>query len=369
VVEDVLAPTFELRNPLRLALARDQAEILRLTEEQFQVLDLLSRCPRVAVSGGAGTGKTLLALEKARRLAAEGFEVLLTCYNRPLGDFLRRQAAAIPRLAVANFHRLCDDLAHEAGLELVASDGEPTQEYFDQLPGALARALDVVPRRFDALVVDEGQDFHDDWWPPLLRCLRDGRDPVVYVFYDDNQQVYGRRPAFPLALTEIPLSRNLRNTRRIHEAAARFYRGRALEAAGPDGRDVVVIEAASGDTLKASVADELGRLVRNERLAADDIAVLTACDPRAIRLHWNKPVGGLPITRDADEHGKVLVDTIRRFKGLERLAVILSGLEDLAAEERDALLYVGLSRARAYLAVVATRETLAGLGFTRRARS
>jgi len=198
--------------------------------------------------------------------------------------------------------------------------------------------------------------------------LRDGADPVVYVFYDDNQQVYGRRPAFPIELTQIPLSRNLRNTRKIHEAAARFYRGRALEAGGPDGQDVAVVEAASRDTLKEHVAGELGRLVRDERLAPTTSPCLTACDPRAIRLHWNKPVGGLPLTRDADERGKVLVDTIRRFKGLERLAVILTGLEDLAAEERDAMLYVGLSRPRAYLAVVATRQTLAALGFTSRAR-
>ncbi len=64
--------------PLGAALAEDECRILALTEEQFSVLDTLARLRRVAVSGGAGTGKTLLALEKAKRLAGEGFETLLT---------------------------------------------------------------------------------------------------------------------------------------------------------------------------------------------------------------------------------------------------------------------------------------------------
>ena len=81
-VTDLLAPRFELPRSLGATIKGDDRELLRLTEDQFRVLDMLSRQRRVAVSGGAGTGKTMLALEKARRLAAEGLEVLLTCYNR-----------------------------------------------------------------------------------------------------------------------------------------------------------------------------------------------------------------------------------------------------------------------------------------------
>ena len=73
-------------------LADDDRELLRLTEQQFAVLDRLRRQRRVSISGGAGTGKTVLALEKARRLAREGSGVLLTCFNRPLADNLRRSA-------------------------------------------------------------------------------------------------------------------------------------------------------------------------------------------------------------------------------------------------------------------------------------
>jgi hypothetical protein len=70
-VTDLLAPRFELPRSLGAAIKGDDRELLRLTQDQFRVLDMLSRQRRVAVSGGAGTGKTMLALEKAKRLAVE----------------------------------------------------------------------------------------------------------------------------------------------------------------------------------------------------------------------------------------------------------------------------------------------------------
>src|SRR5207249_635072 len=68
----VLGRSVELRNPLRLQLREDEREMVRLTQDQFRVLDLLSRARRALIGGCAGSGKTFLAVEKAHRLAAEG---------------------------------------------------------------------------------------------------------------------------------------------------------------------------------------------------------------------------------------------------------------------------------------------------------
>jgi hypothetical protein len=111
------------------------------------------------VSGGAGTGQTVLALEKARRLAAEGLEVLLTCFNKPLAEFLRRCSGQADRLTIANFHQFCWQMAQEAGVPLPGpAAGEPPPGFFDAtLPEALLTALERLPARgFDAIVVDEG---------------------------------------------------------------------------------------------------------------------------------------------------------------------------------------------------------------------
>ncbi|MCB1315553.1 MAG: NERD domain-containing protein, partial [Leptospiraceae bacterium] len=86
----LLAPSFELRRPLAAAVHEATREIITLTREQFRVLDYLSRTPRVIITGAAGTGKSTLALEKARRLSREGFETLLVCVSPALAAFFQR---------------------------------------------------------------------------------------------------------------------------------------------------------------------------------------------------------------------------------------------------------------------------------------
>ncbi len=363
-LKDLLAPSFNLRQPLGDVLADEDRELLRLTEDQFDVLDMLSRQRRVAVSGGAGTGKTVLALEKARRLAAEGCRVLFTCFNKPLAEFLRRSSGHVERLEIANFHDFCWRMAKDAGLPLPEPNSELSSSFFDTtLPDALFTALGRFPdRRFDAIVVDEGQDFRESWWPPLELCLADQKDGILYVFHDDNQQVYRRVSSFPTGLNECVLRDNLRNTQRIHAVTTKFYRGQPLRAKGPEGRDVECISAETPAVAVREIQRVLHRLVREEGVPERDIAVLYGSSANG-PLKRGERIGTFWTTTDqAAEPRKVLLDSVRRFKGLERPVVILTGIDHLAPDEENALLYVGLSRARLHLAVVASAGTIDRLG-------
>ena len=363
-VTDLLAPRFELPRSLGAAIKGDDRELLRLTEDQFRVLDVLSRQRRVAVSGGAGTGKTMLALEKARRLAAEGLEVLLTCYNRPLADYLRLAAGPCERLTIANYHTLCWDMAKAAGHPFPdTSVADPPPGFWERtLPDALLAALDSLPKRFNAIIVDEGQDFLDTWWDPLLLSLADLGGSIVYVFYDDNQKVYRRTNAFPEGLLEFPLRDNLRNTRRISALTEQFYQGPPMRALGPEGQDVERIVIHDASEIERQVSRVLHHLIRDNGVAPADIAVLMGSG-RTCPLRKGQRIGAFETTADqAAEPSKVLLETVRRFKGLERQVVILTAIDDLRAEEETAILYCGLSRARAHLVVIATDETMKRLG-------
>ena len=79
----------DLPNPLAVQSADEHAHMIRLTESQMMILSLLKRVRRAAMGGAAGSGKTFLAVEKAGRLAAEGFDTLLACYTDPLSVFLK----------------------------------------------------------------------------------------------------------------------------------------------------------------------------------------------------------------------------------------------------------------------------------------
>lgn len=362
---EMLAPTFHLRQPLGPVLAGEDRALLRLTEEQFGVLDLLARERRVAVSGGAGTGKTVLALEKAKRLAAEGLKVLLTCFNKPLAEFLRGCSGQVERLTIANFHHFCWEMAREAGVPLPEHGAdEPPPEFFDTtLPDALVTALERLPaRRFDAIVVDEGQDFLESWWAPLELCLADRARGIFYLFHDDNQQVYRRAGSFPGGLVNIPLHDNLRNTQRIHAMTTKFYRGEPLRAKGPEGREVEYVCAETQAAVVHEVSRILHRLVREEGVLAGDVAVLYGSSSNG-PLKRGDRIGSFWTTTDqVAEPQKVLLDSVRRFKGLERPVIVLTGIDRLPSDEENALLYVGLSRARVHLAVVAAAATLDRLG-------
>ena len=200
---DALVATFARRattRPLLSARIQDEeSERVTLTERQARILDLLQRQRRVMVAGGAGTGKTLIARDKAVRAANDGMRTLLVCYNRPLADHLREQCAGIPNLDVASFHQVCNAwitrAKKETGRDLLseARRDYPRSSEFDQLmPLALANAIDLLGPAYDAVVVDEGQDFGDDFWLPTEMLLKDLENGLLYVFLDENQDIYHR---------------------------------------------------------------------------------------------------------------------------------------------------------------------------------
>lgn len=90
-----LRPSFEFAEPQRLRRQRMEHETEAFTQQQYEVLDMIARNRRCLVDGAAGTGKTYVAVEAARRFAAEGQRVLLCCFNRHLGRWLKEETAGM----------------------------------------------------------------------------------------------------------------------------------------------------------------------------------------------------------------------------------------------------------------------------------
>lgn len=354
----LLAAPFELRPSLARALKDDRREVERVTAEQYDILESLEDHSRMAISGGAGTGKTLLALEKTCRLAEGGMRVLLACYNEALGDHLKRLTAGYPKVLAASFHSVCGKLVREAKIP-VPSSGESATFYSTDLPEALVKAIEARPDlRFDAVVVDEGQDFRDNWLMALKLCLKDGDQGPFYVFYDDNQRVYRHSGGW---LAELPqqrfhLTRNLRNTKAIHLCAKPWYRGRVTRSAGPEGVPVEWIVAKSSGDAVATVKSALGDLLVRQKIPPGDIAVLTGGCVEGNPLVTRGAINGTPsVSAATGSDGCLVFDTVRRFKGLERPIVLLTDVEDLTDAE---LVYVALSRPAVLLMVFGSPAAL-----------
>lgn len=367
-VTELLAHSFELRNPLSVQTDRAEQEIVRLTEEQYHVLDQLNRNRRMVIGGCAGSGKTFLALEKARRLSREGYRTLLTCFNRPLAEHLRELTAGTDNLEVENFHSLCWKLGQKANIMLKTFErGADNSGLDEQYADALCLTMEALPElRYDAIIVDEGQDFKYDWWVALESSLR-GTRPILYIFFDDNQTLYRGRGMLPNDMMDFYLTENIRNTKPIFDVVSRYYHnddGLQMRAGGPSGRTVERFGYDTEDEMRRQVGKTLRQLVVAESIAKADLVVLTpkALDRSAL-LKTALP-GSIKLARqDLLCEDEVLCSTIHSFKGLERKIVLVAELDEEMLRAHDAdrarRCYVGFSRAKAHLAVFGKPEVLA----------
>jgi len=345
----------ELEPPLGGAITTEAEQLLELTTDQFEKLDFLAHHRRAAISGCAGSGKTILAVEKARRLSQQGFQILLTCFNRNLAEFLAYSLRDETGIKVAHFHGLAAELVRKA--ELWPGRGEDTtsQGFFnDRLPELMVAAADLLNWRVDALIVDEGQDFYDNWWVSLQYLLKEPDDGILYVFYDDHQNLYrpDKQP-IPLETAPFPLLKNCRNTQAIHKFVRQFYRAtNDTKATGPAGREVELLYYTSPTELKTHLRRQLHKLIIEQRVVEEDIVVLTTKAQDKSELWKFGPLGNFQLVETpSDVRGEILATTVYQFKGLESPVVILVEI-DLDYPDYNTLMYVGASRACNHLIVI-----------------
>jgi hypothetical protein len=279
LLDEILATSVALRSLLRSEIEEGERQVVELTKAQYSVLNVLNGQRRAEIVGGAGTGKTMLAAEKARRLAKQGFRTLLVCFNQPLARLLRDETADVAEatgyLEVRTFHQLCEDLGVEAGV-LPERPDPPPQEWWDRtLPRALDEAIEELGPRYHAVVVDEGQDFDGDWLLSLESLLFE-KDDVFYVFHDPAQALYREDVVGSLELPSFPLEMNCRNPGPIHRLAM-SHAADAPETVPmrEEGREPELISAAPGAETVGAVRRVLHRLRVDEKVPPWEIAVLT----------------------------------------------------------------------------------------------
>jgi hypothetical protein len=351
----LLAPSYMLEMTLRTRIDQEEVVLRELTEQQFRVLHMLSAYRRALIEGCAGSGKTMLALEKAKRLSEEGFQTLFVCFNRALAGWAKGSLGAGTAVDVHTFHELCSSKAKEAGIPVPDyRPGPAPPEFWEQtLPNALFEARGRLTTGYDAIIVDEGQDFRECWWVPLEAWLEDEKNGVLYIFKDDNQRIYGAGGSYPVESPPLRLSTNCRNTQKIHEVVISFWRGEMLPTcAGPPGTQVEVV-GVSPEKAEAELRKLLYRLVAEERVLPGEITILTPRSSASSCWKEGRRLGNLSLTwQSPPPPASIFCASIPAFKGLESAVVILTELHTMRPDVRDEQLYVATSRARTHLVVL-----------------
>jgi hypothetical protein len=243
----------------------------------------------------------------------------------------------------------------------IASDDAQQPEWDVVIPRRMAELSAELPdaERFDAIVVDEGQDFGALWWPALLSSYRDRTTGRLAVFSDATQQVFGREGSADLGLPVLGLDENLRNSGPISQAV-NLLMPQSMAVLGGYGPAIRFVPCSPDDAIEQADAEADTLLV--DGWPAAEVALLTTYHrhPMQVELVGNHGRDGYwDAFWDTDQF---FYGTVPGFKGLERPAIVLAvnGFRD-EATARETLL-VGLSRARDRLVVCGDPDQLRMVG-------
>lgn len=365
ICRERLRPVFGLIPARWRELEKDEEQLITLTMQQQYVLDGLSENRRLAVCGGAGTGKTMLALWRAVEFSREGKDTLFLCFNRYLSQWLNERMdeelnpPTRERLHINTFHGLCREFYRQGRVPFSPpSDPSQASEFWSvTVPGKMFDVLlDELPqKRFDAIVVDEAQDFRSDWWL-VIEALNRETNGRLAIFHDPNQNIFNDENTIPHTDAVYALKINCRNTREIHSYSVRRMNADVQPSPRvPVGCAPVEIEASDLAEQRSRCESLLKSWKADYRISSNRLAILSQSKLDRSCLNGVPRIAGIPITSNLEDWKKgngLLFSTFAAFKGLEADAIVLLTSSSSPPSASD--FYVASSRAKHLLAIVET---------------
>lgn len=340
----LLMPSFKIVESVASTAFESKRSYIQMTRQQASILNFLQEQPTAVIHGPAGTGKTMLAIEKANMLASKGEKVLYLCFNEFLVSYLKEHYKDTG-IIFHNIRSLAEELMPH--VECSISEIIPRfTEYFQN-------EYDDCLWSYNNVVIDEGQDIPESILEHIS-ILTDMLNGHYYVFYDKNQYIMMHKSTHWLDTfgdCRLVLYKNCRNTAEIARTI-----GTTVENIKKD----VYINDLSGIIPKGSfyktpkeliavVSDFVTRMLQ-DKLKVEDVVILTIDSVKNSMLQNNMHIGSIPIST-TPKKGHILFTSVRKFKGLEAKAILLIDIyvDKLDDELHKRLIYVGCSRASTYL--------------------
>lgn len=337
-----IAPDFNLVMSVSNLIDKNNRILHMMTLEQAKLLDYIEEQNSAVIHGAAGTGKTMIAIEKAKRIADKGDKVLFLCYNALLKNHLE-SLVVHPNISFENVHSLTAKIS--------SSGNVAESDLLDLLFGKTAKNFE-----YDSVIIDEAQDIQSE----LVDLLSNLTRSHFYVFYDKNQLI--QKETIPnwiaSADCKLILSRNCRNTIRIAKTSCVSINiepklnDRAFEGEKP------YLYVDDEITALKRIESLIDTLVNKEGIKIKDITVLTIKTEDKSIINQSPKLKSLSQT--SNPHGFTFTST-RKFKGMESEIVIVVDIDHelIDSDLAKRMLYVASSRAKnlLYLFCVADSDT------------
>ena len=351
---DLLRGDFCVVPSLSLELQHIEQRMIRLTEEQFDALDITDYNKRVIIQGAAGTGKSLLALEKVRKCAAKEQKVLYLCFNRNMAKyaFLSLKSCNMDYVTVLTYHAL---------LQAVTKIDLHNKSLYEASKVFLEDSFEVAP--YDYLVIDEGQDLiNTSVFDVLNYFLFSGFKKGSWsIFLDQNQSIFTNLDEYNFAFeyliestspTSYKLNRNCRNTEQIARKTTVLSLIPPVKYSSISGPKVITRACSDRNEIIKNLRKELQSLFSGG-ISSTDVVILSPKRLFNSILSTTDSICNLKIIErnSIDEFGKRCLNyfTVQSFKGLESKIVFYIDIDGFRNENCRKINYVALSRAKQLL--------------------
>ncbi|MBU1777978.1 MAG: NERD domain-containing protein [Gammaproteobacteria bacterium] len=376
-----IRPNFDRIPSKSASISFTEEKIISLTEEQYDGLDLLELNDRCLMEGAAGTGKTVLAIEYAKRMAKKNYSVLFICYNNLLGSWLNTQLSTYSNITVNNFHKVFRDLIIEGAYKdnYIAEESENNNDFYvKRFCEYTLNTIIETEIQYDILIIDEVQDLcitpYFDVFDILLRNgLKDGKWALfgdfnrqsLYAHIEDDPKNLIRQYSDNTHFTQQRLKVNCRNTLKIAETTA-YLSGFEKPPAKAQISSDLPVEFITWESLHEEL-DKLSHVLK--KLAKDNILQnqIVILSPKKIsnsivsKLSTEFKINEITKNNFLKPQSAVGFSSIYSFKGMESPVVIITDLDETEVANYDSLLYTGMSRAKSLLIVMLSNETYSTL--------
>ncbi|MCC5631317.1 NERD domain-containing protein [Nostoc sphaeroides CHAB 2801] len=328
-IVDLISPSTKFKKYIANDINDTKQEIIQLTEQQFNILNYLYHHSKCIILGCAGSGKTQLAIEKARRLCQHQIRTLVICKSNNLSLYL---AASLQ-------HEI------QSGYCVVYSFEEVKVKNYK------------VKFEFTAIIVDEGQDFEPQEINDLSNLIP--HDGIFYIFQDSNQNLSKNANKFALGVIPNTLDKNCRNTEKIFKYAKPFVScTHPIKSSSIDGRDVVQRLYQETNEIFRMLEEDILNLVEQENVIPSQIVILTDMYPLAKSIlsdysHINR-FHLKEYSFSNKDPNTLQWSNVGMYKGLESDVIILffEKAKTLIPSRWDiANKYIGATRAKSFLII------------------
>ncbi len=343
----IIGNDLPVKIPLKKSIEIENEEMLFSSNQSF-FIKIIPNLNYVALNGGAGTGKTLLAIELMRTMAPK-YKILFLCFNKPLARYIRYSFKGFKeKIYIHNIHQWVSNM--KRGL-----DHQKNSSFeLDQEIESVVSEIDNEDKKYDVIIIDEAQDFNDEWMISIEQMLRE--NGKFYVFYDQQQSIFERKSQYFLKekFSHLELEENFRNTKQIFELFKNFNNQTKYTSRGVSGSIPEFIAVKNYELQFKWIADKINHLKQHEGIEVREMGILLYDGLKSTNIkNLSKIIPNITnfelSPAEYVQPDQLMFETINRIKGLEVPILFFTNFVSPIEIEK---LYVGLSRAKNRLFII-----------------